>query len=319
MALLLPTEILDLIVEQSDKITLSNLSLINKQFSWSARRKLWYQIAILGEETGGFIDCVAFEQELGHLVKDLSLVSRVHLGKQGDFNLVKARKLVRLLELLPNLLVLDIDSIILQPLKNLNGMDFQLNFDLINLTTFRYILMDKFTGLHFLRKIIGRAINLKHLNIQIKHISRTFQPIHSCCESLSSLKITNDTSISLLDPTRPLIPLTSLRKLKEFTYHGINDAATSIGILQLLQQNASTLEVLDLYSALDTSFQCSDFSPLFSSFKSMKSLTIESLTELPVNFFQILPPSLTTLDSPFSIHPSQLLHLRQFPQPHLKL
>lgn len=315
----LPTEILDLIAEQleSDKFTLSSLSLLNKQFSCSARRKLWEEIAIIGEETDAFIYCIKCRPELGNFVKDLSLVSRVHLSGK-DTELVEAQQLVKLLKSLPNLALLDIDSVVLQPLRNLDGMDFKLNFDLINLTTFEYILMDKQTGLHFLRKIITRAINLKNLDLKIQHITRTFQPI-KCYGNLSSLQIRNDTSVSLLDLARPLISLTTSTSLKEFTYEGPNDAATSIGMLELLQQSASTLETLHLYSAEETSFRCVDFIPLFSNCKLMTSLKIPSLTGVPHNFFEILPPSLLTLESASSVDRPQLLHLRKFPLPHLKL
>lgn len=174
--------------------------------------------------------------------------------------------------------------------------------------------------------LLERIPNLKRLEICLMESSlrsngSPFHPI-PFCPNLEVLHIyANSKELGIFSPLRPLIPFTSLTHLKELRFI-ISDIRRT-QVLNIVNLACATLEAItikvdeDLLDFLQPqSWKYSIWEPVLPTLKVLRLFDVP-IGDLPLNFTDILPLSLTTLISP--IEYSHLLYLSNHPRPDLKL
>lgn len=304
----LPSELLQLVIDHSEDYSLSNISRVNKELNYYATKAIWARLTILLDSPTmfySFIRLTMNKKELAKSIRNLNLVG---------------------VKLLPASLHSLLDLTVGLTFLCLNKVGIEINLSrplpiLPLLRNFRHTPASEDIQLNVLRAILISAKNLNTLQLEFNNFpfSKLLDPINPisvCPETLKLLSINSYASsfaAILSNSSAPFLPLNSLRNLQEIRYYGAYwDNLKLEAILNVSRHSLKTLSLGP--SALGNTL---DFSILLSSFPKLASLESLYISGVPLDFLQHIPQSVHTLFSNLSFE--HLQHLALHPRPKLQL
>lgn len=341
----LPPEIIELIIQNvTDLKDLLNLNKVSKVCYLNTRKRIWKNFS-WGSE-GGERKLYRLPEDLRSLVKEVSVWG----DEYAQFPVIWTNEVYKLLRRLPSVDTLSIEStaVFEGSRRELyeddsesedeqyysDDDDDHLNEDpaSLQITHLEYFAGEINIDSSLLQDILIKLPNINDLTIHLENPEMTRNinlagsrlngstyrviPLSKCPE-LSSLSISTSQDPGLFNPNNPLIPYTSLRKLKRLVLEIIDLPETSL--LEIVKLASDTLEVVSIAPWYDEGtykdsnrWKYTDWKPILPVLKVLKQLNIR-IEDPPSEIMDILPLSLTTLNLPMSY--SHLVQLRNRDQP----
>lgn len=343
----LPTEIIELIIEHIfDRKDLLNLNQVSKVCYFAARKRIWDNFSWSTE--GGERNLYLLPTSVKSLIHSVNVWGEDY----AQFPVLWTNEVYKLLRRLPSVDTLSIECTAVFEGSRREAYDIYDDSDeeyytdddqdhlsedpaSLQITHLNYFAGEIHIHSSLLQDILIKLPNVNQLYIQLEdpEMTRNMELSGSRrnsrsriiplarCPQLSTLSISSSEDPGLFNIDNPLIPYTSLSKLRRLELELFDLSGTNV--LEIVKLARATLEVviikkwgLDYENKEILYWKYGDWKPIIPTLKVLKLFNIP-IQDPPLEIMDILPVTLTVLQIP--INCSHLIQLRNQAQPSLQL